>query len=84
MKVNYKPTGTSRMGAPKQWEVWLADTPFGETGKKRCAVVVAKRTPAGYTVHEGYGIQGFHQLAGHVLDVEFCVDYHWRTVGYPI
>ena len=52
MKVNYKPTGTSRMGAPKQWEVWLADTPFGETGKKRCAVVVAKRTPAGYTIHE--------------------------------
>ena len=51
MKVNYKPTGTSRQNSPKQWEVWLADAPFGGT-KKRCAVVVDKRTPAGYTVYE--------------------------------
>lgn len=51
MKVNYKPGGTSR-NVPKQWEVWLADTPFGETGKKRCSVLVAKRTSDGFTVHE--------------------------------
>lgn len=51
MKVNYKPTGTSRQNSPKQWEVWLADAPFG-AAKKRCAVVVDKRTPAGYTVYE--------------------------------
>lgn len=52
MKINYKPNGPSRQNAPKQWEVWLADTPFGEAGKKRCAVLVAKRTPAGFTVYE--------------------------------
>lgn len=52
MKFNYKPTGPSRMNAPKQWEVWLADTSFGTTGKKRCAVLVGKRTPAGFTVYE--------------------------------
>ncbi len=51
MKVNYKPGGTSR-NAPKQWEVWLADTPFGETGKKRCSVLVAKRTSGGFVIHE--------------------------------
>ncbi len=51
MKVNYKPTGTSRQNSPKQWEVWLADASFrGE--KKRCAVLVGKRTPQGYTVYE--------------------------------
>lgn len=52
MKVNYKPSGPSRMNSPKQWEVWLADTTFGTTGKKRCSVLVGKRTPAGYTVYE--------------------------------
>ena len=52
MKVNYKPSGPSRKDPPKQWEVWLADTPFGEIGRKRCPVLVAKRTPQGYTVHE--------------------------------
>lgn len=52
MKVNYKPSGPSRMNAPKQWEVWLADTPFGGTGTKRCPVVVAKRAPQGFTVYE--------------------------------
>ncbi len=51
MKVNYKPGGTSK-NTPKQWEVWLADTPFGETGKKRCSVLVAKRTSGGYIIHE--------------------------------
>lgn len=51
MKVNYKPAGTPK-SPPKQWEVWLADTPFGETGKKRCPVLVAKRTSSGYIVHE--------------------------------
>lgn len=52
MKLNYKPTGPSRMNAPKQWEVWLADTSFGTTGKKRCAVLVGKRSSAGFTVYE--------------------------------
>ncbi|MCQ2084913.1 MAG: type II toxin-antitoxin system PemK/MazF family toxin [archaeon] len=51
MKFNYKPTGPSRMNAPKQWEVWLADASFSGA-KKRCAVVVGKRSPAGFAVHE--------------------------------
>ncbi len=51
MKVNYKPGGNTK-NVPKQWEVWLADTPFGETGKKRCSVLVAKRATGGFTVHE--------------------------------
>ncbi len=51
MKVNYKPTGTSRQNSPKQWEVWLADAAFGGA-KKRCAVLVDKRTPQGYSVYE--------------------------------
>ncbi len=51
MKVNYKPTGTSRQNSPKQWEVWLADSPFGGE-KKRCAVLVDKRSPQGYSVYE--------------------------------
>lgn len=51
MKVNYK-SGAMGRNVPKQWEVWLADAPFGDTGKKRCSVLIAKRTSDGFVVHE--------------------------------
>ncbi len=53
MKIKYSPNGPGKKPAPKTWEVWLADAPFGPGGKsKRCPVAVGKRTSAGWTVYE--------------------------------
>ena len=53
MKIKYSPNGPGKKPAPKTWEVWLADAPFGPEGKsKRCPVAVGKRTSAGWTVYE--------------------------------
>jgi mRNA interferase MazF len=53
MKIKYSPNGPGKKPAPKNWEVWLADAPFGPGGKtKRCPVAVGKRTSAGWTVYE--------------------------------
>jgi len=53
MKIRYSPNGQSgKKPVPKQWEVWLADTTFGPTGKKRCPVLVGKRGNSGFTVFE--------------------------------
>lgn len=51
MKFSYSQSGPSRKQAPKSWEVWLADAPFGEGGKiRRCPVAVGKRNPSGFEV----------------------------------
>ncbi|AGI48228.1 hypothetical protein TALC_01242 [Thermoplasmatales archaeon BRNA1] len=53
MKIKYSHAGPGKKPAPKQWEVWLADAPFGPGGKvKRCPVAVGKRGNAGWTVYE--------------------------------
>ena len=54
MKINYKPNGggPAKRNPPKQWEVWLADAPFGAEGKKRCPVLVGKRGGMSYAVYE--------------------------------
>ncbi len=69
MKVNYKPTGTSRQNSPKQWEVWLADAPFGGT-KKRCAVLVDKRSPQGYPVYEIIPLSQKGSRDVHITDLD--------------
>ena len=54
MKINYKPNGggPAKRNPPKQWEVWLADAPFGAEGKKRCPVLVGKRGGMSYAVYD--------------------------------
>lgn len=52
MKINYRPGGPAKKNPPRQWEIWLADAPFGTEGKKRCSVLVGKRNGMRFAVYE--------------------------------
>lgn len=54
MKFNYKPNGggPAKRNPPKQWEVWLADASFDTGEKRRCPVLVGKRSGMSFAVYE--------------------------------